>query len=363
MPVVPPNGLILVTGANGYIASVAIKVFLEEGYSVRGTVRSTAKHEWMLAHFGPKFSLAEVPDISADGAFTEVMKGVDGVAHMAADVSLSNDSSIVEKAVKAVVNVLEAAANEPSVKSVALTSSFGACAATEPGVPYKIDSNTWNDYALEQFRRPEGELSLQDRTKYIYGSAKVSAERGAHEWVKEHKPHYTFNSVVPNLNFGTVVAPAKLGMGSTGTMIPALARGIPFGPAMKPAPWAINTEDTALLHLAALTLDGVENERLFAFGFRFTWNEMVEVLLKHYASRTKVSTTFDHPPDLGDIANQRAEELLRRLGKPGFRGLEETVVANMEVAIEAESIENLPRTRFDDLMDMMTKKTAVPAAA
>lgn len=35
MASVPPGGLILVTGANGYVASVANKVFVERDYHVR----------------------------------------------------------------------------------------------------------------------------------------------------------------------------------------------------------------------------------------------------------------------------------------------------------------------------------------
>ncbi len=37
------SGSVLVTGANGYIAVWIVKTLLEQGYSVRGTVRSPSK--------------------------------------------------------------------------------------------------------------------------------------------------------------------------------------------------------------------------------------------------------------------------------------------------------------------------------
>lgn len=37
------QGKALVTGANGYLGGWIVKILLEKGYSVRGTVRSAAK--------------------------------------------------------------------------------------------------------------------------------------------------------------------------------------------------------------------------------------------------------------------------------------------------------------------------------
>ena len=43
MPVVLPPAKVLVTGINGYIAAWVAQQLLEEGYAVRGTVRSAEK--------------------------------------------------------------------------------------------------------------------------------------------------------------------------------------------------------------------------------------------------------------------------------------------------------------------------------
>ena len=59
MPAVP-SGKVLVTGANGYIALWIVKLPLEAGYSVRGTVRSEGKASYLrklFASYSDKFEL------------------------------------------------------------------------------------------------------------------------------------------------------------------------------------------------------------------------------------------------------------------------------------------------------------------
>ena len=77
---------VLVTGANGYLATWVVKKYLEAGYSVRGTVRSLSKSAFLsdkFARYGDRFELVVVEDITKDGAFDEAVKGVDAIAHTA----------------------------------------------------------------------------------------------------------------------------------------------------------------------------------------------------------------------------------------------------------------------------------------
>lgn len=74
------KGLVLVTGANGYIAARVVEAFLEAGYSVRGTVRSEASGKGLLEALPTyaadgRLELALVPDIVKEGAFDEAVKG------------------------------------------------------------------------------------------------------------------------------------------------------------------------------------------------------------------------------------------------------------------------------------------------
>ena len=75
----------LVTGANGYIATHIVDVLLEEGYNVRGTLRS--EKSWLNKYFDQKYGTGRfetriVEALNDDGAFDEVVKGVAGIVHV-----------------------------------------------------------------------------------------------------------------------------------------------------------------------------------------------------------------------------------------------------------------------------------------
>jgi nucleoside-diphosphate-sugar epimerase len=86
--------LVLVSGANGYVAMHVVGALLVRGYCVRGVVRA----EWKAAHiretfarFANRLEVVVVADIVADGAFRDALVGVDAIAHLAAYVGFSVD--------------------------------------------------------------------------------------------------------------------------------------------------------------------------------------------------------------------------------------------------------------------------------
>lgn len=81
-PAVPKGSTVLITGVNGFIASNVADQFLKFGYKVRGTTRDVQKNAWIVNLFdrkyGPgKMELVSLPDVEADGAYDEVVKGID----------------------------------------------------------------------------------------------------------------------------------------------------------------------------------------------------------------------------------------------------------------------------------------------
>ena len=86
MVAISPPAKVLVTGANGYLATWVVKKYLEAGYSVRGAVRSLTKSAFLkdkFAQYNDRFELVVVEDITKDGAFDTAVKGVDAIAHTA----------------------------------------------------------------------------------------------------------------------------------------------------------------------------------------------------------------------------------------------------------------------------------------
>lgn len=68
MPTIVPGDKVLVSGANGYVAMWVVRTLLEQGYAVRGTVRSAEKGRYLSELFNKdysgKFELIIVEDIT-----------------------------------------------------------------------------------------------------------------------------------------------------------------------------------------------------------------------------------------------------------------------------------------------------------
>ncbi|KAF4437289.1 aldehyde reductase II [Fusarium acutatum] len=353
----PARGLILITGANGYIASVTVQVFLQRGYRVRGTVRSITANAWMKAFFGPNFELVEVPDISAPCAFDEALQGVDGVVHTAMNMDMNpKNQEVIEDTVNSNLYLLEAAAKVPSVKSVVITSSLAACALPTTGEPYKIDVSTWNTDAIEKTSKPwDGQGNPRWHGIVLYGAAKARSEQAAFAWVHEHKPSFSFNTVVPNVNLGIAISPENMSYRSSAAVIDAVVKGYPDAPSILPSQWYVDVEDTALLLLAALTLDDVVNERLLAFGGRYCWTVVLEILHRRFPEKVLLKDVKESAVDAGEVDNQRSAEILRKMGKlEGFTSLEQTLVKAVKTILENKG-KNVPKTQVDLYYDSLAK--------
>lgn len=79
-PAIPKGSTVLVVGANGFIGSNISDQLLKLGYKVRGTTRNVEKSKWVSdlfsRRYGPGgFELVPVPDMEAEGAFHEAVKG------------------------------------------------------------------------------------------------------------------------------------------------------------------------------------------------------------------------------------------------------------------------------------------------
>jgi len=197
----------------------------------------------------------------------------------------------------------------------------------------KLDSKSWN---LESIQLSK-ELSDDDPVKpwHTYGASKAEGEMAAWKFVKEEKPQFVLNTIMPNANFGPVLDKNSI---STAGWVTALYENTLSDGLKSVAPqWFVNTRDDALLHLATLLVESCKGERLWAVSTPYNWNDLLACLRELYPDRKFMDDIPNVGRDLSEIDHKRATELLKELtGQEGFVGLKQTVRENIETYLGAE---------------------------
>ncbi|RAK99438.1 NAD(P)-binding protein [Aspergillus ibericus CBS 121593] len=342
-PAIPLGSWVLVTGINGLVGSHVADQLLAHGYRVRGTVRNAQRCAWVRDLFCRKygdeaFQLVQVEDLSIPGAFDEAIKGVSGVVHVATILEGLDPKELFAAISQLDRNVLTSAAAEPSVKRFVYTSSTQAAStiALDDLEDKPVTSDSWNEVAIQ--KAETGSPSDHKRYFNVYSASKALSERGVWDWVKQHKPGFAINTVLPSMCFGASVDPEHQGHASTSIWPAAIFKNelesvrssidalIPIGA------YCVDIRDVGLLHVAGLTNPTVQNERLFAYGTPFFWSDVIAVFRKLFPGR-EFPDNFpdqDRKVNLLEVEpDKRSEELLREMGKSGWTSLEEILMANV----------------------------------
>lgn len=183
---------VLVSGANGFIAAHAVERLLSAGHQVVGTVRDPENRD-KTAHLramdgaGERLSLVAADLTDAD-PFT-AHADVDVVLHMASPFVVTVDDpqrDLVDPAVEGTLSMMRAAAANPRVRRVVLTSSVAAITDEPEGRP--VTEADWNV------------KSSLDRNPYYY--SKTLAERAAWDFMEREKPGFDLVVVNPFMVLG-----------------------------------------------------------------------------------------------------------------------------------------------------------------
>ncbi len=159
MRTIDKNKPVLVTGANGYVASWLVKKLLDEGITVHAAVRNP-KHTEKVSHLidAAKNSKGTLKLFKADllspNSYKDAMEGCELVYHTASPFSTDvkdPQKELIDPAVKGTENVLLTAKETSSVKRVIVTSSCAAMytdAIDTVNTPTgKLTEDTWNTTA------------------------------------------------------------------------------------------------------------------------------------------------------------------------------------------------------------------------
>jgi nucleoside-diphosphate-sugar epimerase len=200
--------------------------------------------------------------------------------HFAVDNSFAPDPEVVVKgSVALTMRALEAAAKEPGLKRFVLTSSYITACQYRMGEVYQVTQDTWNDdFVARAWALPP---DAPDRSLCTYGAAKVECERAMWSFVKENKPSFVANAVLPDFVTGASMPHAKPNVGPMSFALEALWSGGESWKFLGPQ-WMIDAEDTSLLHLGALLHPEYHGERIFGCAHRKNWTDWIARLRKMY---------------------------------------------------------------------------------
>lgn len=115
----------------------------------------------------------------------------------------------------------------------------------------------------------------------------------------------------------------------------------------------VDVQDSALLHVAALIISEIQNERIFAATTPYNINSILGLMKMLFPNRSFGGEIEDHGVDMTFFREAgRAEEMLKRMGKlDGFTDMETSLLRNVESWHRVERDGSLEDCLSDDVMD------------
>jgi len=339
----PSEITVLVTGASGFIAMHCILQLLEQGYRVRGTLRTPSREAKLRQTFAKHTNADDklefvTTDLTKDEGWDDAAKDCRYILHVASPFPSQepkHEDELIVPAVDGTLRVLKAAVGA-GVKRVVLTSSLAAVLYGHPRDGSKVfDENDW---------------SRTDKNIGAYQKSKTLAERAAWDFVNGLGSDNKLELAV--INPGSVFGPIlDEDYGTSGEVVRRLMRReIPGCPNLGWAP--VDVRDVAAAHLAAMTIPEAAGERFCCALDHHAWiYDIAQILNKHFASRgykiptrklpdflirlvalfdKTVRSRVNNLGERSDISNAHIKKILN--WQP--RSLEEMVVAMGESMIE-----------------------------
>ncbi len=267
------KGLVLVTGASGFIALHCIQQLLQEGYSVRGTLRSPGREAEVRETVGRNLDVEDrlsfvTANLEADDGWAQAVEGCGHVLHLASPFppkTPNHEDELIVPARDGALRVLAAAAGA-GVKRVVMTSSMAAIAYGHgPGGGRRFNEDDWTD--------------VNDSSVGAYEKSKTIAERAAWDFMAgDEAGEMELTVINPSLVMGPVLnADAST---SAEPIRRLMMRELPACPRLGFS--MVDVRDVASAHVAAMTAPEAAGKR-FCCSDEFAWlGDVAAILAKNY---------------------------------------------------------------------------------
>lgn len=281
------QGTVLVTGGSGFIGGWCVIGLLQQGYTVRTTVRDLSREASVRAALGTVVDAGDrlsfhAANLTADAGWDAAAQGCDYVLHVASPLGVAEPKDPNELIVPAREGAKRAvgAAIRAGVKRVVLTSSV---AATSKGVgggsDWTADETVWTN--------PD------ERGVSAYAQSKTLAERAAWELIAASASQTTLATVNPALVLGPVLSgdfseSVQVVERLLSGRVPGLPR-LGFN--------LVDVRDVADLHIRAMTAPEAAGERFIAAD-TFAWMGDIAALLRARLADGAAKVPTRKVPDL-----------------------------------------------------------------
>ncbi|MEZ8142274.1 NAD-dependent epimerase [Enterovibrio norvegicus FF-33] len=299
------RGLVLLTGVSGFIGLHCAKEMLQQGYSVRGSVRSKEKEDEVLATLHAAsvdtthLSFVRL-DLTSDNGWAQAAEGCDYIMHVASPFTIANpktEDEMITPAVQGSIRALKAG-ESAGVKRVVLTSSILSMMGS-------MKTGTFG---------PEDWTDTQSKTINTYTKSKALAERAAWEFMASQSDKNKMELVV--VNPGAVFGPSlgKNMTGQTMTLFKQMLQGkIPLVPNF--AFPMVDVRDVAKIHVEALTNTEANGKRIIvATAEAHSFLEIAQILKNEGYKGPSTRKAPDFLLRITSIFDREAKGMLGMLG-------------------------------------------------
>ncbi|KAK0261970.1 hypothetical protein LTR35_017769 [Friedmanniomyces endolithicus] len=270
-----PSGLVLITGAGGYIGFAVLCKTLRKGYYVRLAVRSIAKGDAIasapfLETLGlqqDQITFVTIPDFTVPHAFDEAARDCKYIIHVASPlptaldaVTENNEETFVGAAKEGTLAILKAARAAGTVERVVITTSYTAMRTLDAMFgPASADVLTAAESRIPDVSGP------YPVDMVAYPASKIAALNASEAWMKEHGQEIGFDlvSIAPSFVLGRneqAQKPDDL-LTSTTLLLLNMLLGL-HSPSPLPSSVA-HIDDVAHVHVASLDAKKIPGNRVY----------------------------------------------------------------------------------------------------
>ena len=275
---------VLLSGASGFLAGHILKLLIDSGYTVVGTVRSEHKGEFFKKLYPKNFEYAIVKDISEPNAFDNVLQANPDftyVLHTASPFTYkvtSVERDLLRPAIEGTLSILKSTkAYGLNVKKVVVTSSFAAILRLEPieDPNFVYTEDTWNKITYEQ-------ANDDKHPDVAYIGSKTFAEKAAWEFIEKEKPKFSISTILIPYVWGNPINDIGVKTLNTSNAVIADIMKLPKDTTEIPPqfPYWVDVHDAARVHLIAMTSEELNNKRVLYYSGRADVQAILDTLHK-----------------------------------------------------------------------------------